>query len=53
MSHKYEAGGERSHQFTLEYRLPHDCHMSPAGYAVLSPPPDGPELRSLIEEGRA
>jgi hypothetical protein len=59
------AGGEWSHQFTIEeadvlyrhhipvpmeYRLTHVWHMSVADYAVPPPAPDGPELRSLIEE---
>jgi hypothetical protein len=59
-------GGERSRQFNLdeadvlyrhyipvpmEYHLPLGWHLSAAGYAVSSPPPDGPELRSLIRSG--
>jgi hypothetical protein len=61
MVHNYEAGGsnaggERSHQFTLdeallyrhhipvpmEYRLPHGWQLSTGGYTVPLAPPDGP-----------
>ena len=36
----------------LEFKLPHGWHLSHAGYAV-PPPPNGAEMRSLIEERRA
>jgi hypothetical protein len=37
----------------MEYRLPHDWHLSAAGYAVPPPPPDKHELHLLIEVRRA
>jgi hypothetical protein len=64
-AHRNGADGERSRQFTLdeaevlyrhhipvpmEYRLPHGWHRFATGYLVPPPPPDRPELRSLIVE---
>ena len=37
----------------LEFKLPNGWHLSHAGFAVPPPPPNGSELRSLIDERRA